>query len=552
MQADSTPSGQLGPTLTRVRWRLRLRDGVDLAQRTLWAALGGSLAVIGVTRIFPIDEQAWKGALIPLGLWLAWLVVHGLRRQPDMTVALRADAELHLKERLSTSLALERAQGSAVYAAFVPELVGKAHADALHAAQGIDPARDFPLRLRRRAMAVAAGLLIATVLLAALPNPMDAVIAQRKAVAAEAKRQAQQVEQLQKQVENAKEMTPEERADLLRKLAELARQLRANPGNREQALADLAKLQEELRQKVDPQAGQRQAALSAMAAQMQAMAKNPNPQVGDLQAAAEAMKQLAEQMKDRSPAERQAAAQQLAQMAARAAQAGDGALAQALSAMAQAAQNGDQTATSQAASQAATALQQAQSSLANQRAFSQALSQLQQSQQSLAQAGQQSGQQAQQGPGAGQSPGQGQQNGQGPGQGQNSGQGTGRGNQAGGGGGTNASSLPPATRTGKAGKPTGAGTNTGTSPLSSQVYVPREKQGSAGGQVFVPGQDTNQGQTQSKESRDPLGGVTNPALVPYTGVYQNYLDAANQAMQQSYIPPGLQDYIKQYFSQLEP
>ena len=29
-------------------------------------------------------------------------------------------------------------------------------------------------------------------------------------------------------------------------------------------------------------------------------------------------------------------------------------------------------------------------------------------------------------------------------------------------------------------------------------------------------------------------------------------DAANQAIEQSYIPPGMKDYIREYFSQLEP
>ena len=87
----------------------------------------------------------------------------------------------------------------------------------------------------------------------------------------------------------------------------------------------------------------------------------------------------------------------------------------------------------------------------------------------------------------------------------------------------------------------------------NQVYVPRNKvNGSNGDPLFIPGQDTNQGETQTKEQRDPLGGVNNPALVPYDEVYQSYRDAANQAVDQSYVPAGLKDYIREYFSQLEP
>jgi len=57
---------------------------------------------------------------------------------------------------------------------------------------------------------------------------------------------------------------------------------------------------------------------------------------------------------------------------------------------------------------------------------------------------------------------------------------------------------------------------------------------------------------QSSEQPDPLGGVNNPSLIPYDAVYQTYLDAASRAIDQSYIPPGLKDYIRAYFSQLEP
>ncbi len=175
-------------------------------------------------------------------------------------------------------------------------------------------------------------------------------------------------------------------------------------------------------------------------------------------------------------------------------------------------------------------MQQAQSDLASQQALNQALSQLQASRQSISGAGQQMAQ-AQQGQG------------QMPGQEQNPGQGAGQGQASGGGGGTNANQLPPSTRSGTAGDPQGQGINTGTSNLDSQVYVPREKPGgSSNEELYVPGQDTDQGETQSSEKPDPLGGLNNPALVPYNEVFQQYHDAASQAIDQSAIPPGLKDY----------
>lgn len=388
MDLVDAPSRQLLPYLERVRWRLRLRDGLLVAQRTLWQAGILSVLVLLAGRIWPI-EQPWKGALIPLAAWLLGVFGYALfRPMPPMRVARQADAELHLKERLSTSLALDalhdaRKSQSTVFASFDTELVNKAHADALHAARAIDPAHDFPVLAQRRALLTAGGLLLVSMLLVWLPNPMDAVIAERKEVAREAARQGQQIEQLREQIQNAEEMSPEERDDLMRKLAELAQQLRDSNGDREEALANLSRLEQELRQQLDPKGGQRQAALEAMAAQLQAMAKAENPQIGDLEAAAEALEQLAEQMEAMSEEERAALAQQLSQMAARAAQAGDGSLAQALSAMAQAAQSGDMESAQEAAQRAADALDQARSDLAKQRALNQSLSQLQNSRRSM-------------------------------------------------------------------------------------------------------------------------------------------------------------------------
>jgi len=534
------PAQALLPYLNQARRRLRLRDGLLLAQNTLWQAGLVSLLVLLAGRVFPIP-RLWLWAALPLAAWLAgWLGYALLRRLPPMHVARQVDAELRLKERLSTSLALEQTAGSPLHASFAPDLVEQTHADALLAARQIEPARDFPLRARRRPLLVAAGLLLAAAALVYLPNPMDAVLEEQRAVAEEAQRQAAAIEELHEEIENAPEMTAEEREDLLRRLAELAEQLRSNPGDREQALADLARLEEDLRQRLDPLGSQRQAALDAMAAQLQALAQRQDPQVGDLEAAAEAIQELAEQLEGMSEEERRALAEQLAQMAARAAQAGDSGLAQALAAMAQAAQAGDMQSAQQSAASAAQALQQAQGELADQRALSRSLSQLDQSRQRMSQAGQ-SGRRAQ---GQSDQPGQ-------PGQ-QGQGQGQGQGQQPGGGGGANANQMPPGSSSGQPGSPRGEGAETGAGSLDSQVYAPRAAANAEGEEVFIPGQDTSQGETQTSEQPNPLGGVTNPSLISYDAVFQTYRDAANQAIDQSYIPPGLKDYIRDYFSQLEP
>ncbi|MFN2226681.1 MAG: hypothetical protein ACK2UY_10245, partial [Anaerolineae bacterium] len=144
--------------------------------------------------------------------------------------------------------------------------------------------------------------------------------------------------------------------------------------------------------------------------------------------------------------------------------------------------------------------------------------------------------------------GQGQSEGQGPGQGQGQGQGS----QPGSGGGTQAQSLPPARRSGQAGRPQGEGQAAGVSELEAEVYVPWERRGAAGQELFIPGQEGSEGQTQVRERQAPSSGTLGPALVPYQDVYYTYSDAAHQALEQGAIPPGLRDLVRAYFSQLEP
>jgi len=69
--------------------------------------------------------------------------------------------------------------------------------------------------------------------------------------------------------------------------------------------------------------------------------------------------------------------------------------------------------------------------------------------------------------------------------------------------------------------------------------------------LFIPGLDTGQGQYEEKEKEDPLGGIDNPALIPYQDVYADYMNAASQAIERV-TSIGLKDYIRDYFTQLEP
>lgn len=510
--------------VARFRRRLRLRNGWLLAQRSLWPALAAAAGVQAIGRIWPV-KGLWLWALVPLAVWLLGVLGFSLLCPlPPLRVARRIDAELGLKERLATALLLENGQ------AFRPHIVALQRQDALSAARAIHPRQSLPLRWLRRSLLLAVVFAAATLALALLPNPMDAVLEERAAVAQAADQQAQAIDDLRQEIEQAQELTPEEREALLRQLAELAEQLRANPGDREEALADLSRVEEALRQRLDPNVDARRAALEALSQQLQTL----TDQEADPSAALE---KLAEQLAGMDAAERESLARSLAQMAARAAQAGDMNLAQALAAMAQAAQAGDAKAASQAAQAAAEAMAEAQGELADQETLQRALDQLQASRQSVAQAGQ--GQAMARGAGQGEDQGQGEGEGQGEG-------------QPGSGGGTQADTLPPARRTGQAGDPQGEGQPGTVAELGDQVYVPWERWPGAGEQVSITGPDTGEGETQVREQQNPLPGAPGEALVPYHQVYEDYLGAATQALERSTIPLGLKDYVRDYFSQLEP
>jgi hypothetical protein len=212
-----------------------------------------------------------------------------------------------------------------------------------------------------------------------------------------------------------------------------------------------------------------------------------------------------------------------------------------LSALAQSAQTGDAQAAQQAALKVQQSLAQAQSRLADQIALQQAIGQLQSGRQALVQAAQQAAKQA--------AATQERANSQSASQ-SGSGQGQPGGNVSG--GGSQANALPPATGGRGNTRPRGNAASSVPGDLSNQVYAPWQHPASAGGELFIPGQETSQGETQASQGQSTLPGLGNPALVPYQQVFYNYLSAANQALGQSYIPSSLSEYVRQYFSQLNP
>lgn len=520
--------------------RLRTRDALLLATRTVWlAVLGGALVQI-VGRLVPL-ERRYLWSVAPLMVWTAAVLGYAfLRRQPLDLVARRVDAEVRLKERLATALELDERriggpgapdQPPAGLPRYQPALVALQQRDALAAARTVDPHRHLPLRIARRPLLLAAALLLAAGLLAFLPNPMDETLARRAAVREELERQAEDVEALQEEIAGQEDLSPEDREELLKQLEELVKELRANRGDPGEALADLSKVEEALRQRLDPDAGARAAALEQMASNLALLSDDERPQ--DAAEMAERLQELAAQLGEMEEGEREALARASERMASQVAPT-DASLAQALASLASAARQGDDAAAAQAAEAAARALSQAANDLATQEAVNRALSQLQRSSRHVAQSGQQ---------GQASAPGQG--IGQGPGSGQ--GQGQGRGGQ----GGTSARTLPPGQWAGRIREPDRPNRPEAVRELD-QVYAPWLRPGGEGEEAFIPGREGAGGEMIVRTERDPLPGMESETLVPYSDVYATYRAAAAQAMERETIPTGLKDYVREYFSRLEP
>jgi hypothetical protein len=191
-------------------------------------------------------------------------------------------------------------------------------ADALAVAQNLTP-KLLSWRIPRRPLWLAGGLSGLTLLLALLPNSMDAILAQRAMVQEAAQQQAEAIQEARRELEKSTEPTSEERAKALQALAELMKELAANPGDLEQALADLAAAEARLRELQDPDAAARQVAVEQIANQLTALAHGQERSSNDLDAAATALTELAAALGAMDSGEQQELAEALEQMAAQAA-----------------------------------------------------------------------------------------------------------------------------------------------------------------------------------------------------------------------------------------
>ncbi|HEY0831881.1 MAG TPA: hypothetical protein VGE99_12115 [Candidatus Dormibacteraeota bacterium] len=502
------------------RSEARSRAVPYLLHGTLGAAIWVAALQL-VARITPVEtrlELAWLGIPTIFGAAaVAWMV---RRPRPD-TLMRRADARLGLHERLATAWERRGANGM---------MDGLLREDALQHADHDRLKRAFPIRVSRREATVLAVVVLAALAMAVLPNPMDQVLAQRRADHASQARAASAIRDAQNKI--AASATPAPVDPKVQKILTDARQKIAQAPDPRQALEAIAPAEQQLQQLSDPQTPARSGTAQNLAGSLSAttagkaagQALTSSPSRG-----AQALRDLASQLKNLTP-EQQA---QLAKALADAAQHGqDPTMAASLRRASAALSSGDVAAAAGALSDVAGQLDSLQDQQSNDQAIAAAINGLEAARQGLAaQADRDAAGSGGSGATAATSPaasaaagnGNGNGNGNGSGNGNGNGNGTGSGSGSGNGNGTSGS---------------GNGTGSGTGPGSGAK---------PGERLYVPGQPLP-GQVVNDPA--PLGPGQDVPLTPYTQVVQAYGQAALDATNESLIPGSERDLVREYFSRL--
>ena len=81
------------------------------------------------------------------------------------------------------------------------------------------------------------------------------------------------------------------------------------------------------------------------------------------------------------------------------------------------------------------------------------------------------------------------------------------------------------------------------------VFAPRRLGGEPGDdQMILEPDGSNSPVIEGEFAENPAG----ESLVPYNEVFADYANSANRALESDYIPLGLRDVVRDYFTALEP
>jgi len=503
------------------RWGVRLR----LAESLRWAAWGSAaglfLALILslVARLVPLWRRPTLAAVALLltlagtgaGCAAAWLRPHPLHRR-----ARTIEVHLDLAERLTTAveIGLGHLQTSSAMARAQLQ-------ETLTAAQQIDTRSALPLHLPRRALLAAGLAVLALTLSLWLPNPQERALRQRAAVQQAVEEQIEILEALQEKLAQTEGLSEAERQALLQTLEETIAELeksRANP-DPEEALAALSSAEQTLAPLQDVTTEQREAGLQRAAAEWSDSELTAGLAAaltqGDTAAAAQELAAFAAEKGEALTREEELQlARELAQAAATMGETNHE-LAEQLAAAATAIEQGRIDEAREAIRQAAEQLAEAGQEMEAYAAVEESLAALQEGRERIAQAG-----------------------------------GTtplgadGSGDQITADGWAGGSSQ---SGSGQQTEP-GHHEDAGSGMPYDEVYVPYRLD-EEGNPVDL-GRPDDEGTTIGEA---PLPAPeSGQATVPYRDVYTGYARRAQNALDSSYIPLGMKQYVRDYFASLEP
>lgn len=533
--------------------RRRLRDGLLWVPRGMLSGilLAAVMATIARLRPFLTNNELliWAGVLVSAGFVLSLIAVFVPRRTLTQQAHF-ADRQFGLFERTVTAVEINQQQLTVP-----PRLAEQQLRDTLTAVEHVNTQTQLPLQIERRDwLIILLGLLLIFTAWY-LDNPQATILQQQRTINETIEEQIEELEALQEEILENPALTEEQQEELTQPLESAIEQLQEGNLSQEEAVATLSEAEADLRE-LSAQNDQSnlqealQTAGESLANNNNAQTLGQNLQNGNFSQASSATNQLADQLPQLSLDEQQTLAQDLAQTA-QALQGTDPELAEQLNAAATALANGDTEAAQQALREASATLQQrAQQNAAAQQAQGTASS-LSESRQEVAQAGQQGeGQQGegQQGEGQGQS---GQGEGAGQGQGEGSGEGTGSGQGGEGQGEGTGSGVASGEGTGSGGPGPGGGspdTVFAPNPMELSDLIESE-----GVDVELPAEClANPASCGGLLSETDTEFTDEQSVVPYDQVFGDYRDSANEALADDYIPLGMKDFVRDYFSSLEP
>jgi hypothetical protein len=567
---SASERAELHERLTLIGRVVKLQAIATWSVRLIFVGLLIGAIWLAGARVFPYIVPTAVLPAIPLALAAFGALVLVFWRPDAARLAAQTDRRLGFKERITTAVELERRaadQSSPPDSASAALLTDLQLSDAITHLRQVEPVEAFPIRLSLREVNAALLAVILVVALVVWPNPMQQTVRQREQVAQTVRQEAERLNRVADQIAAANvEEQSEELRQVEEALREAARQLEQRASSGEESLAALAALEQRL-QALRAQGGEDiQDALAALAG---SMAQDPRTRDagtslarGDFKQAAEQLRQIGQQMDQMSAAERARLARSMRQAGQRANRANP-ALGQGLNQAGNAMEQGSASDAQEGLNQAADALEQASGQLRASSERERALAQMQQSRGQISRSSQQAqsqqarGQQGQQGQGQqgqGQQGQQGQgqqgqgQQGQGQGQGQQAGagqggeQGEGQGEGQGQGGSQNGG------ESGEGAEAGGSGAGTGSNPSSDAIYDP----------IFAASRqerlnpDDQFSPEEAIENPNPEEGLRNDPQVSYRQVHARYQEQAVQSLQNNYIPIGLKDLVKDYFTSLSP